>query len=353
MTSPTLTAVLGRADGGAPRCLLVAEVAQAHDGSLGMAHAYVDAVANAGADAVKFQTHIAAAESTPHEPWRVPFSPQDATRYEYWRRMEFSEPQWVGLRRHAADRGLLFLSSPFSIEAADLLARVGVPAWKIASGETGNGPLLDRVCGSGRPVILSSGLSDRAELDAAVARVRGHGVPVAVLQCTTAYPCPPERLGLNVLGELRARYGCPVGLSDHSGTIYAGLAAAALGAELLEVHVTLSREAFGPDVAASVTTGELRQLADGLAFIGAARAAPVDKDAAAAHARPLRAVFTKSVVARMDLRAGTVLRAEHLAAKKPGSGIPADRLPELVGVRLARDVRADELLAGHALEGWT
>ena len=117
---------------------IIAEVAQAHDGSLGMAHAYIDAIANAGADAVKFQTHIASAESTPGEPWRVKFSQQDATRYDYWKRMEFTEEQWQGLKKHADERGLKFLSSPFSVEAVELLTRVGVAAWKVASGEVSN-----------------------------------------------------------------------------------------------------------------------------------------------------------------------------------------------------------------------
>ena len=116
-------------------CYIVAEMAQAHDGSLGTAHAYIDAIAKAGADAIKFQTHIAAAESTPSEPWRVKFSPQDATRYDYWKRMEFTEKQWHGLKKHADERGLKFLSSPFSVEAVELLTRVGVAAWKVASGE--------------------------------------------------------------------------------------------------------------------------------------------------------------------------------------------------------------------------
>ena len=113
-------------------CVVIGEVAQSHDGSLGLAHAFIDAIADAGADAVKFQTHIASAESTPAEPWRVKFSPQDATRYDYWKRMEFTPEGWAGLAAHAADRGLIFLSSPFSDEAVELLERIGMPAWKIA-----------------------------------------------------------------------------------------------------------------------------------------------------------------------------------------------------------------------------
>ena len=210
-------------------CLIVAEVAQAHDGSLGTAHAYIDAVAACGADAVKFQTHIAAAESTPDEPWRIKFSPQDATRYDYWKRMEFTEEQWGGLKRHADERGLLFLSSPFSIEAVDLLNRVGVAAWKIPSGETANTPMLDRMLATGLPILLSTGMSPLSEIDDAVQHVRESGVPLVIFQCTTAYPCPPEKVGLNLISLFRERYDCSVGLSDHSGTIYPGLAAVTTG----------------------------------------------------------------------------------------------------------------------------
>lgn len=344
--------VLGRrAVGAGHPCFVIGEVAQSHDGSLGQAHAFVDAIAAAGADAVKFQTHIASAESTPHEPWRVRFSRQDASRYDYWRRMEFTEAQWVGLKQHAEERGLVFLSSPFSGEAVDLLARIGMAAWKVASGEVASRPLLERMLAHGAPVLVSTGMSPLEEIDATVALVRRAGRPVAVMQATTAYPCPPERLGLNMLAVYRERYGCPVGLSDHSATIYAGLAAVTVGCDLLEVHVTLSREMFGPDVPASVTTAELRQLVDGIRFIERAKANPVDKDAMARELRPLRDVFAKSVVSCTTLPAGTVLRAEHLAVKKPGTGIPAADLARVVGRTLTRAVTPDQLLTWEDVDG--
>jgi N,N'-diacetyllegionaminate synthase len=336
--------------GGSERCLIIAEIAQAHDGSLGMAHSFIDAVARAGADAVKFQTHIAAAESTPAEPWRVKFSLQDATRYDYWKRMEFTEEQWVGLKRHADERGLAFLSSPFSFQAVELLERVGVAAWKIASGEVSNAPMLEQLARSGLPVLLSTGMSSVAEIDTAVAALTAKRLPLTLLQCTTAYPCPPEKVGLNLIPFFRNRYGCGVGLSDHSGTIYPGLAGATLGIEVLEVHVTLSREMFGPDVPASVTTAELRQLVEGVRFIERMRANPVDKDGAAAEMAPMRALFTKSLVATIDLLPGTRLREAHLAAKKPGTGIPTHRLPELLDRRVRRLVPADTHISEDDLE---
>ncbi|HEX9886642.1 MAG TPA: N-acetylneuraminate synthase family protein [Longimicrobiales bacterium] len=329
---------------------VVVEVAQAHDGSLGAAHAFIDAVARTGADAIKFQTHIAAAESTPHEPWRVRFSPQDATRYDYWRRMEFTEEQWLGLRRHADEAGLAFLSSAFSMDAVELLERVGVAAWKVASGEVRNRAMMDRMMASGLPILLSTGMSPLAEVDEAVGLLTDGGGPFAVLQCTSMYPTPPERLGLNLIPFFRERYGCPVGLSDHSGTLHPSLAAVALGANVIEVHVTLSRDAFGPDVSSSVTVDELTRLVEGVRFLATARVNPVDKDRVAEELAPVRRLFTRSVVARRPLPAGTVLEMGDLAAKKPGSGIPAERLPELVGRRLARDVEMDHLLAEEDLE---
>ncbi len=330
--------------------MIVAEVAQAHDGSLGMAHALVDAIARAGADAVKFQTHIATAESTPGEPWRVKFSLQDKTRYDYWKRMEFTEEQWLSLKKHADDRGLKFLSSPFSVEAADLLTRVGVAAWKIASGEVTNKPMFKRMAATGLPIILSTGMSTLSEIDQAVERIKNAGLELTVLQCTSLYPTPPEKLGLNLIPFYRERYGCKVGLSDHSGTIFAGLAAAAFGIDVLEVHVTLSREMFGPDVVASITTQELRQLVEGIRFIEKARANPVDKDAVTRELQPMRELFTKSVVARIDLAAGTILRKEHLTFKKPGTGIPANRVAEVIGRRLKGGVKHDGLIQIEDLE---
>ncbi len=332
------------------KCLIVAEVAQAHDGSLGTAHAYIDAAAQAGADAIKFQTHIASAESTPGEPWRVKFSRQDATRYDYWRRMEFTEEQWFGLATHAEERGLIFLSSAFSFEAVDLLERVGVPAWKVGAGETSNIPLLEKMAETGKPVILSSGMSGWEELDAAVNCVRSNGAPVAVLQCTTAYPCPPEKLGLNVIGELRQRYNCPVGLSDHSGTVYAGFAAATLGANIIEVHITLSRKGFGPDVPASITPKGLKQLVAGVRFIERALMNPVNKQAMAESFTELRQVFSKSVVAARDLKAGHQLTTLDLAFKKPGTGIPAARYREVLNRQLRRDIAADTLFSEEDFE---
>lgn len=326
------------------RCLLVGEVAQAHDGSLGTAHAFVDAIADAGADAVKFQTHIAAEESTPQEPWRVKFSRQDASRYDYWRRMEFTREQWAGLKKHADDRGLLFMSSPFSEAAVDLLSEIGMRVWKVASGEIGNSVLLEKIVDTNDPVILSSGMSDWNEIDSAVSLVKRNGNPLAIVQCSTTYPTPPEKTGLNMLSEFRERYEIPVGLSDHSGKIFAGLAAVTLGAEVLEVHVTMSREMFGPDVTSSVTTSELKQLVEGSRQIETMLSSKQNRDRLPEELLEVKKVFTKSIVANESLTAGTVLERRHLGLKKPGTGIAPQYLSDVLGRSLSRDLEKNEFL---------
>lgn len=331
----------GRTVGPGHRPLVIAEVAQAHDGSLGTAHAFIDAIADAGADAVKFQTHIAAAESTIHEPWRVRFSRQDETRYAYWKRMEFTPPQWAGLKEHAEKRGLLFMSSAFSPEAVDLLIQLGIRVWKVASGEVASTALVRQMAATRLPVLLSSGMSRMAELDRAVAISREAGCDVGVFQCTTMYPCPPDKVGLNVLAELRERFGCPVGLSDHSGRIYAGLAAVALGASMVELHVTFSRQMFGPDVPASVTFPELAQLTEGVRAIHAMVSTPVEKEAVALEMDPMRRTFQKVLVTARPMAAGTRLVAEDFVLKKAGPGMSPEAVERIAGRVLVRDVAAD------------
>jgi len=326
-------------------CFIIGEVGQNHDGSLGLAHAFIDAIADAGADAVKFQTHIASAESTPSEPWRVKFSKQDDTRYEYWKRMEFTLDQWHGLKSHADDRGIAFMSTPFSIEAVDLLTKVGVAAWKVGSGETNNLPMLKIMSETGIPIILSTGMSTFEEIDASVNLIKASGVGLAVLQCTSAYPSVPEEIGLNVIPEYRSRYNCAVGLSDHSGKVYAGLSAATIGIDVLEVHVTLSRDLFGPDIPSSITTQELRQLVDGVRYIETVTGHPVNKDSKATELSELRRTFTKSIVARSDLKSETLLEEKHLSLKKPGTGIPASNLHKIIGRMLIRDISEDSFLS--------
>jgi N,N'-diacetyllegionaminate synthase len=345
-----MTFAIERHEIGTGRCFLVAEVAQAHDGSLGLAHAFVDAAASAGADAVKFQTHIAAAESTLDEVFRVKFSQQDATRYDYWRRMEFTPEQWAGLAAHARQKDVVFLSSAFSVEAVELLHSLGMPAWKVASGELGSGAILDAMLCTASPFIVSTGMSPWSEIDRITERIRAADCALALLQCTSRYPTPLDAVGLNVMHELRARYGVPVGLSDHSGTPHPAVAAIARGADVIEVHLTRDRDMFGPDVPSSLTVSEFRSVADFRNAVVKMDAHPVDKDVAAAALAPMRAMFGRSLAPRQVLRAGTILTADMLAAKKPAGGIPEGELARVVGRRLARDVSPERIIRWDDIE---
>jgi N,N'-diacetyllegionaminate synthase len=332
------------------QAFLIAEVAQAHDGSLGMAHAFIDAAAQAGADAIKFQTHIADAESTFDEPFRVQFSAQDERRYDYWRRTEFTSEQWKGLADHCKGVGIVFLSTPFSIEAVDLLARFDMAIWKVPSGELRSNELLDRILSAGGHVLVSTGMSSWRDIDDIVSSLRSREADFTLMQCTTRYPTPFREVGLNVLDEMRRRYGCPVGLSDHSGTPYPALAAMARGASVIEVHVTFDRRMFGPDSVASVTFDELAILVEARNAFVEMDQNPVDKDIMAESLNSIRTIFGKSLAPVRKLSAGTLLKPDMLVPKKPGGGIPREAAQQIAGRRLARDVGPERLLRWDDIE---
>jgi len=329
--------------------MIIAEIAQAHDGSLGILHSYIDALKDTGVDAVKFQTHIAQAESSNLEPFRVKFSYEDATRYDYWKRMEFTPGQWEGIKQHCEDNGMEFISSAFSNAAVDLLENLGVKRYKIGSGEVTNLLILERIVQTAKPVILSSGMSNWTELDAAVEIFREKKIPYSILQCTTAYPTSPEHWGLNVLAELKNRYNVPVGFSDHSGDIYACLAAAALGAEILEFHVVFDKQMFGPDAKSSITPAEVKKLCTGVRQIRSALENPVLKNDNSGFAT-LKNIFEKSLAVNKDLPSDHILTFGDLEAKKPGnSGIPANLFSDITGKKLKNQKNAWDFLQSDDL----
>ncbi len=327
---------------------IIAEISQNHDGSLGQAHAFIDAVAGTGVDAIKFQTHIAEAESTPEEPFRVKFSYEDKNRYDYWKRMEFTPAQWEGLQRHALDAGLDFLSSVFSVEAFEMLEAIGMPAWKLGSGEVYNKYLVEKMVKTGKPILLSTGLSSYEDIDRQVELIRTN--PYAVMQCTTAYPCPPEKIGLNLISEMRDRYDCPIGLSDHSGTIFPSLAAVANGALMIEVHVTMSPYMFGPDVKASVTVEQLKEMTEGIRMITAMRNALVDKTTLNDEQKELKHIFAKGIYLKRDVARGEMLDMDDLSFKKPLKGVSGEQYEDVLGKRTAKDLKMGEALLWSDLD---
>lgn len=238
--------------------IVVGEVAQAHDGSLGTALAYVKAIAAAGADAAKFQDHRFDRCNT-FRPGTC--FPQDSTRSDYWWRTTFNQEEWKTLRQACIDCGIEYVVSPFSWPALEFQAELSPDRWKIASSKVTDHELIDACVATGKPVILSSGMSDMSELQAAMDRVPHE--QLTTLDCTSLYPCPAEMVAYYTFIPSHGMYG----VSDHSGTIWPSLVAAAYGLAMSEVHVVFSRECFGPDVSSSITTAELRQLVEGVRFI--------------------------------------------------------------------------------------
>lgn len=311
---------------------------------MGIAHSYIDALAKTGVNAVKFQVHIAEAESSEFEPFRVKFSTQDKTRFDYWKRMEFSFEQWQELRAHCEEAGLEFMASPFSNAAVDLLEKLEVKRYKIGSGEVNNFLLLEKIARTGKPIILSSGMSSFDELDHTVDFLLKKNMEYSILQCTTAYPTQPENYGLNVIRELKKRYNVPIGYSDHSAKIETCFAAAALGAEILEFHAVFSRKMFGPDATSSLEMEQIKQLVSAVKNIHLALQHPVDKKDNSAFGE-LKIIFEKSLAVNKNLKAEHILTFEDLESKKPkGYGIEASKFSEVIGKKLGRDLKQWDFL---------
>lgn len=332
------------------KVLLLPEIGLAHEGSLGLAYAYIDAVAEVGAQAVKFQTHFAEEESSLDEPWRVKFSKQDETRWDYWKRMEFSEDQWCEIAKYCHKIGLLFISSPFSIKAVDVLIKSKIDAWKIASGELTNILMLERIAQTGLPVIISSGMSDFKELDRIVDFFKKSGNEICILQCTSNYPVEPQNIGLNLLDTYRKRYHTKVGLSDHSGNIFSGLMAASWGANIIEVHLTFHKKMFGPDVKASITAEQLKELIEGVSWISKAIRNPVSKNEIFSEFKQLRKIFLKSVVSRKLIKKGEIISKKDIVLKKPLKGIPADKVYEVIGKQAKVNIKPNIFITKKHLE---
>jgi len=328
----------------------IAEIGQAHEGSLGILHSYIDALATTGVHAVKFQMHIAAAESSVHEPFRVKFSYEDVTRFDYWKRMEFTLEQWKAIKQHCDAVGLDFICSPFSNLAVDWLEELGVKFYKIGSGEVTNLLLLEKIALTGKPVILSSGMSSFEELDTTVSFLRKRGVSFSILQCTTSYPTQPEQYGLNVISELKQRYEVSIGFSDHSAKVATNIAAVVLGAEILEFHVVFDRRLFGPDAKSSLTIDEITQLVQDCNALYKAKQSPVNKNSTTDFTE-LKAIFEKSLAVNKDLSKGHVLSFLDLEAKKPkGFGIDAAKFQDVIGKKLRKNLTQWDFLNEGDLE---
>jgi N,N'-diacetyllegionaminate synthase len=328
---------------------IIAEIGSVHDGSFGNAVQAVHLAKECGADAVKYQLHIAEAETLRNAPSPSFFTSE--SRWDYFNRTGFSSTQWHELKNLCDKVGIEFMVSPFSEAAVDILANLGMRRWKVPSGEVTNLPLLARISAKGGPILLSSGMSDWSELDLAVNAIREAGAAdrLTVLQCTSEYPCAPEHVGINVMEEMASRYGVPVGLSDHTSDIFAPVVAVARGGSVIEKHLTFSRKMYGSDAQNSLEPEEFRRMVQGIRETEILISSRLNKNIVD-HISEMKIIFEKSIVARRLLARGTVMTKEDLNFKKPGTGISAARWEELVGRRLKRDKPEDEMILAEDLE---
>jgi N,N'-diacetyllegionaminate synthase len=349
--TPTLE-IAGRRIGPGHPCFVIAEAGVNHNGCLDSARRLIDAAAEAGADAVKFQTfqteQLVTADA-PKADYQQQATGGDESQFVMLKRLELGESAHRELITHAAARGLIFLSTPFDEASADLLEALDLPAFKIPSGEVTNLPFLAHLARKGRPMILSTGMSTLAEVETAVAAIaQGGNPPLALLHCVSCYPTEPADVNLRAMETMRAAFPVPVGFSDHTLGSEIALAAAALGACVIEKHLTLDKAWPGPDHAASLEPAELAALVRGIRHVEAAlghgrkEPAPAESNTAA--------VARKSLVAARDLAAGEVLDAGAVAIKRPGTGLAPARRGELIGRKTRAPIAAGTLFTLEMLE---
>lgn len=328
-------------------CLVIAEAGVNHNGSLEMALNLVEAAARAGAEVVKFQTfraeEVASAQAA-QAAYQRTNTGLEQSQVEMLRGLELPEGSYPVLMERCRRLGIGFLSTAFDAQSADMLESLGMTAFKVPSGEITNFPLLAHLAAKGRPIILSTGMSSLPEVHEAVELLQAHGArELALLHCVSNYPAQPGDVNLRAMASMAQATGLPVGYSDHVMGNEVALAAVALGACVIEKHFTLDRGLPGPDHLASAEPDELAALVKGVrvveACLGHGRKEP------AASEEETRQVARRSLVAAVDIPAGTRLTAQMITLKRPGTGLPPRRARELWGLEAKQDIPAGTLLS--------
>lgn len=327
---------------------IIAEVGINHEGSFDKAIQCVDAAVKAGADCVKFQSHITEAEMIPTD-----MKPGEISEERLWdiiKRCELTEDEERRVKKYCEDKGIIYLCTPFSREAADRLQSMEVPAFKIGSGECNNIPLLEHIARFGKPVILSTGMNDTESIKKSVAAIQKYDTPLMLMHCTSMYPAPYEKVRLGAIKELQDTFHLPVGLSDHSIGIYTCLGAVALGTSALEKHFTVTRRWPGPDVPISIEPDELAELVKGSKAIFSALGG---QKTILPEEQPVIDFAYASVVTIAPVRTGEVFSLENTWVKRPGTGaILVSEFDRVLGKKASRDIQKDSQINPDDIENW-
>lgn len=327
-------------------CFIIAEAGVNHNGDINLAMQLIDAAREAGADAVKFQTFTADKVVTRYAEkakYQKKTTKKEESHYDLLASLELSGEAHRQLQNYATKQRIIFLSTPYDKASIDLLARLGVPALKISSADITNHPLLSHAASTRLPVILSTGMSTLGEIEDAVQVITGAGnKKLILLHCNFNYPARMEDINLRAMHTLQQAFGFPVGYSDHTMGFEVSLAAVAMGAVVIEKHFTMSRSLPGPDHRASLEPAELKNMIAGIRNIEKALGSSIKRPTG--EEIPNRKVSRRSLVANIDIPSGTVIAAEILDTKRPGTGISPKHLTALVGRRAIRAIRKDELI---------
>lgn len=326
----------------------IAEAGVNHNGDMGLARELVHAAADAGADAVKFQTFTAERLASSHAPkadYQLKTTDSKESQFAMLKKLELPYDQHAGLMELANKLGIEFMSTPFDIVAADFLKTLGVRRFKIPSGEITNFPYLKHVAKLGLPTIFSTGMASLEDIDACLSVLRRFGLSreqITVLHCNTEYPTPIEDVNLRAMQEIKERFGVKVGYSDHTSGIEVSLAAAALGASLIEKHFTISRSLAGPDQKASLEPDELKKLVHGVRIVSTSLGMAIK--APSRSEKKNIVIARKSIVASSEIALGEVFTEKNLTTKRPGSGVSPMQWENYLGRKSTRAYQADEAL---------
>ena len=325
--------------------LIIAEIGQGHKNSLKEAKKLIDLTASSGADIIKFQTHYADAESTYDEKFRKGFKFRHKTRFDYWKSCEFTKNEWRELKRYSNKKKLVFTSSPFSEKAFFVLKSIGVNVWKIGSGEFYSDELINLILKTKNPIILSTGLSNWKEITKKVSLFKKLKKNFVILQCTTQYPLPLKNVGMNIIYEMKKRFDCPVGLSDHSGSVFPSLLALSDDiTQIIEVHVTKKNNKTNPDNSSSISFDQLAFICNYRDKLKILKNVKVNKDLVSQKLLSTRKLFTKSLALKEDLKKGRILKKKNLSFKKPGTGLGRSEMKKILGKKSKQNISKNQLL---------
>lgn len=322
--------------------VVIAEIGINHEGSLSVAKEMVDAAHNSGAEIIKHQTHVVEDEMSSAAKQVIPGN-TNVSIYEVMERCALDEEDEIELKRYVEEKGMIFLSTPFSRAAANRLEKMGVKAYKIGSGECNNYPLIEHIASFGKPMIVSTGMNNIESIKKTVSILEKYKVAYALLHCTNIYPTPPELVRLGGMEQLREHFpNAVIGLSDHTINNNACLAATALGASILERHFTDSKSRTGPDIVCSMDPSDLKQLIDG--SIEIFKMSGGNKEPAKEEQVTIDFAFA-TVVTTKKLKIGDTLSKENIWVKRPGTGeVKAEHYNSLFGKKVTRNIDVDEHL---------